>query len=232
MRKVKFGTRKADVVEAPSGDYAPYLRNLKAGDTTVRFLENPDDWIAYKEHFIEKSSFPCTQDETCKGCLEENKAKRKYATNVYLVDHNIVLPFKLPVTLAKKLFLRAERNDGVVTDRDFILIRQGQGLDTEYDVDPDDRSKRDIATLSEQSQDIEEILAGVYEEVWGDSEEKEATSKEEDTVPPWDKEELDEDDVRKMTRGNLVKLAKKHKIKFDEDGSKADIVEAILGAAG
>lgn len=238
---MRFGTRKADVVEIESDSFNPYLRNLKTGDTIVRFLEDPDEWISYREHFLEKRSFPCTQDDSCKGCEEGDKSKRKYATNLYLVEAGLVLPFKLPVTLAKKMFLRAERNDGVVTDRDFILIRQGEGMNTEYEVDPDDRSKRDIRTLLKDKEDIEAILVSSYEEMWGsvDSEKPKKSKKSKDSwdepgdeTAPWEKDELDEADVRKMTRVNLIKLAKNHDIDVDRDGSKAEILDTILTTAG
>lgn len=227
---MRFGTKKSEAVD--DEDFQPYLRGLKPGDTEVRFLYEVDDWIQYREHFANKRSFPCTQDDNCGGCnsddKDEKRASKKYATNLYLGEKDVVLPFKLPMTLAKKLFARAERNGGEITDRDYILIREGKGFDTEYDVDYGERSRVDINKLRADALDIEEILTNSYEEAWGPIDGEEAV---EVTAAPWDDEEIDEDDLRKMTRPRLVKLAEKYKLDIDVKGSKEDILDAILEAA-
>ncbi len=236
---MQFGTKKSDVVEVMGdGEFLPYLRNFREGDNEVRFIEEVDDWIAFAEHYTtEGKSFPCTGDRTkCPGCTSEvekvARASRKYATNVVLVQNNMVLPFRIPMSLAKKLFNRAERN-GTITNRDYIVMREGKGLDTEYDLEQGDKSEVNLAELRGKSHDIEGILKTSYEEVWGsDDEPAQAASKEE--KPPFDPSgdvEIDETTLRAMSRTDLLALAASNSISVDEDGSKGEILDAILVAA-
>ena len=165
---MRFGTKKSEAPEV-SGD-GLYLRNWKDGDTLVRFLEECDDWIEFREHYTaDKKSYPCTNDRsTCPGCTadsdDERKSSRKYATNVLFVKGNYVAPVRIPITLAKKMFTRSERNNGTITNRDYIVIRSGQFLDTEYDVESDDSYKVNIKELLKDAVDIEDVLVAAFEE--------------------------------------------------------------------
>ena len=170
---MKFGQRKADAPEEPSGD-GMYLRAFKDGDTKVRFLQETDDWIVFREHYLSGKSFPCTGErDSCPGCSHPDesvqKASRKYATNVWLPKNNVVLPFRIPISLAKSLFTRSEKNDGTITNRDYVIMRSGKGLDTEYDVDSDEKYSVDIPSLLAQGMDIQDVLQTSYDEVWGDA---------------------------------------------------------------
>lgn len=165
---MRFGTKKSEAVESDSDGM--YLRNFKDGDTKVRFLQETDDWIEFREHYTsDKKSYPCTKDrDTCPGCNsedeDERKAGRKYAANVHVVKGNFTAPYRIPVSLAKKMFTRSERNNGTITNRDYIIIRSGKGLDTEYDVESDDSYKLDIKALLADGLDIEEVLERAFEE--------------------------------------------------------------------
>lgn len=231
---MQFGTKKADVREyQEDGDFLPYLRNFREGDNEVRFIQEVDDWIAFGEHYTpENKSFPCNGDRsTCPGCKSDNekmkRVSRKYACNLQLRSNGMVLPFRIPMTLAKKLFNRAERN-GTITNRDYVVMREGKGLDTEYDLEQGDRGEVNLEELNELAHSIEEILVAAYEDVWGPLD-----SKQEEEEIPFDDggDEIDEASLRKMTRGNLIDLAAANDIKIDEDGSKKEILDAILEAA-
>lgn len=82
---MKFGQKKKDAPDVGSGKY---LRNWKKGETKVRFLDESDDWIAFREHYTrDRKSFPCTEErDTCLGCQspdeEVAKSSRKYAAQV------------------------------------------------------------------------------------------------------------------------------------------------------
>jgi len=220
-----------------SGDFIPYLRNFREGDNIVRFIEEIDDWIVFSEHYAGGKSFPCTGDrKACPGCTSDDdgvsRASRKYATNLQLVANDKVIPFRVPMSLAKKLFNRAERN-GTITNRDYIVMRSGKGLETEYDLEQDEKRPADITSLKAQAHNIEDILASSYEEIWGTDEEAVPDKKEE--TPPFDKggaTVMTEEELRKMTRAQLVTLGTAEDIKFDNEGSKAEILDAILAAAG
>lgn len=243
---MKFGTKRSEVSESvENGEYKPYLRNFKPGETTVRFIFECDDWIMFWEHFTpEGKSFPCTQERsTCPGCTSDidsmKRASRKYATNVMLVENNTVLPWRIPVSLSKRLFNRSERN-GTITNRDYVIMREGKGLDTEYDVEQDDKYAVELDELRTQAHDIEQVLMTSYNEIWGEEAQKAAKAEKEQKAqeaaqeekPPFDaSEEIDEETLRKMDRSELIQLAKHHDIKIDVDGSKAEILESILESA-
>jgi hypothetical protein len=166
---MEFGQKAKDIVES-SGDY---LRNLKAGDTKVRFHEEIPEWIGYWEHFIGKQSFPCTEDrKTCPGCTHEDekvrKASRRYAVNLLEIDKGVVLPYRIPSTVKKRCDTRAGRNDGSITTRDYTIIKSGQMLDTEYDVEQEEEYPIDWSKHEENISDLQEILKASFEEVWGE----------------------------------------------------------------
>lgn len=246
---MQFGTKRSEAKSdfGDSGDFLPYLRNFREGDNIVRFIEEVDDWIAFSEHYAGGKSFPCTNDRnTCPGCTSEDdkvsRASRKYATNLQLVANDKVLPFRVPMSLAKKLFNRAERN-GTITNRDYVVMREGKGLETEYDLEQDEKRSVDLGSLKSQAHDIENILLISYNEVWGvDAQRVEKASKEQvaqeaaqEEKPPFDTGEatvVTEAELRKMTRAQLVTLALAEDIEIDEDGSKEDILDSILELAG
>jgi len=167
-----FGNKKSESKESDG----IYLRTFKKGETKVRFLEEPGEWFEYREHFdpgINKS-FPCTRTQSCPGCTSENERTRnnprRYGTFVYLVDQKRVLPFKVPQRLSERLTLRAERNDGTLLSRDYVIIRSGSGIDTDYDVDQDERYALDTDELWKQrgENEIEEIVEKSFTEAFGD----------------------------------------------------------------
>ena len=170
---MKFSTLRKDSRHVASSGSGIYLRRFKDGETRVRFLDEMDVWHEYYEHRnLEGHSFPCTTDrDTCPGCTHPDekvsRAGRRYATNVLWVDLGQVLPCVIPVTLANKLENRAERNEGSVTNRDYVVIRKGSGLDTEYDADSDEKYKVDLDKYRAQGADIEAVLEAMYEDVWG-----------------------------------------------------------------
>lgn len=226
---MQFGTKKSEVDEYEGA----YLRNFREGDNEVRFIEECDDWIKFSEHYTSDGrSFPCTNDRsTCPGCTSDDekmsRASRKYATNVRLVGNDMVLPFRIPMSLAKKLFNRSERN-GTITNRDYIIMREGKGFETEYDLEQGDKHAVDLVALREQKHDIEEILRNSYEELWGRPEKEEAVDK-----PPFEStDEIEEARLRAMTKDQLIKIAAKNSIVVNEEGSKASVLDAILAAAG
>ena len=169
MIQLQFGQKKKDAPDDYDGD-GMYLRGFKDGDTKVRFLEETDDWIVFREHYNkERRAFPCTEDKaTCPGCTSDDddvsRSSRKYATNVHVVKGNYVAPYRIPISLAKRMFARAERNDGKITDRDYIIMRSGKGLETDYDVDPEDKYDVNTKSLLKDGMDISEILERMFEE--------------------------------------------------------------------
>jgi len=178
---MQFGTPVKDKPfgESFGSDNVDYLRTLKEGQSLVRFIYPLDSngWIGYFEHFnpANKRSVPCLRDEDgsnskCGACNSDSKdfryASRKVATNVQLVDKNIVIPIKMSQRLFEAIERRAERDDGDVTKRDYLITRSGKGVDTTYDVDREDAYDADIDALQDESSDVRTILKGQYEDYW------------------------------------------------------------------
>jgi hypothetical protein len=168
---MKFGTVKKNEVEmVRSGDY---LRNFKEGETKIRFLNETDEFIMFREHYtVEGKSFPCLQDSpSCPGCSSEiesvRKSSRKYAVNVLMVDSGYVNAVKMPVTLVNRVVTRSERNGGTIINRDYVIYRTGKGLETEYDVEQDEKYPVEFAQYDSSLKDINAILVTSFEEICG-----------------------------------------------------------------
>lgn len=253
---MQFGQKKKDAPEEVSSD-GMYLRNFKDGEVTVRFLEECDEWIVFREHYTaERKSFPCTGDrDSCPGCTSDDdqvaRSSRKYATNIWLPKNNMVLPFRIPITLAKRLFARAERNDGTITNRDYVVMRSGKGLEVEYDVEADDKYTVDLKPLLAQAKDIQEILQSSYDEIWGDAkpEKTSALAKPKTEVKEESAEEvfpsepevasattsddlvIDEDALYDMGLPELVVLAEKEGLVLPNGSKKSDVIRALIAAS-
>lgn len=259
---MRFATKKKDSTTPISGN-GNYLRRFKPGETRVRFLDEIDEWFEYREHrSIDGKSFPCTGDALCPGCTNPDekvsRAGRRYATNLLLVDRGIVLPYVIPVTLASKMETRAQRNDDSVVTRDYVVIRKGTALDTEYDVDADEKYYIDLSTYESTKWDIESILAEMFAEVWGDvvtaapepPKQRPARStldvmkqQAQDDDPPSKPEvqsesadaeaehEVTEAELRGMTLFGLMKLAADAEIDFPDDITKPDLLTLIMSKA-
>lgn len=171
----KKATNIASDLQKSSGGNAGWLRGIKAGkDLRVRFLQDPTDWLEFAEHYSRGTGFfPCTgSDGDCGGCTSEDdqlqKASTKYIAQV-LIQHEDgakdvgqVKALKIPRTLANRLMARAERNAGTLLNRDYTIIRSGQGLDTEYDVETEDKSGIDLSKY--QFVDVDAILEQQHRE--------------------------------------------------------------------
>lgn len=166
----KAGDNVREDVKRSSGN-GNFLRNVQDGkDLRVRFLQNPEEWTKYREHYSQETKFfPCTQDEACPGCNSDNeqlkRSSRRYAASVLDVKEAKVIGLKLPVDLANRLIGKADRNGGTLLNRDYTLIRTGKSLDTTYDVEQEDKSEVDLSRY--EMVDIEALLQSSYEEAFG-----------------------------------------------------------------
>lgn len=229
---MQFGVRVADAPPIVEND-GMYLRNFKKGDTVIRLIDEYNDWFMFYEHYMpEQGYFPCTgAKEACPGCTHDSKdvqrASRRFATNAFFVENKYVAPVRIPATLAKKFANRAERN-GTITNRDYTVMKTGEGITTEYDVEQEDKYALDMDALREQASDIPAILKANYDAIWGEST---AVKKEQSEKAPFDKgeeEEIDEDALMRMTGDELFYLAKRHGISVDDNMTRQEILSEIL----
>lgn len=237
-------------LERGSGN-TTWIRNIKAGeDLTVRFLTEPEDWFSYREHYNpETKFFPCIGKATgCPGCQHPSekvsRASRRYLANALVVNEGVVVPLKLPLDLANRLVVRYERNGNTLGGRDYTLHRMGQGLDTSYDVTPEDKSDVDLQRF--ELLDLEEILVEQFEDAYpsgsngvvDDDDEVPSEPSRHTSGPEMDTEESDEgeylteEQAMLMDKDELKTLADSVGATIDKRWAKSRIVKAIFDAAG
>ncbi len=250
---MQFGKRAADAPDA--GASGNYLRNWKKGENLCRILQEIDDWTQYWEHYKGKKSFPCTEDrDTCPGCTHEDeevqKASKKYATYAKLIKQDKVFAMRIPATLHDRFVVRAERNNGTVTNRDYVVIKTGTGFDTEYDVDQEDKYDVNVEVeLKRAPCTVQEALQDSYVEVWGklpdgsapatpapavaDPEDKPPSKPANQSASAEQQEEvLTESAIKAMELPQLQELCKRAGLRFVEDDTKDDLVEKLLRTFG
>jgi len=258
---MQFGTRKADVPEGNGN----YLRNFRKGETLVRFLTEVDDWTQFHEHFNTNGrSFPCTGDrDTCPGCTSSNEKvserKRRYGVLLKLVKQDKVVPYRVPMTLGDRMTARSERNGGTILSRDFVVLKSGSGMDTEYDVDQEDKYPVDIKEEIAKAQcTVQEALAAAFEEnaPGQDTGKKPVKAEREpervplakDTAkdygnPPSEPQpqkdaeaeesvDLTEAQVRDMSKSELRELCAKAGVTFDDEDTRGELADRLIASFG
>lgn len=145
-----------------------FIKRVPQNDSIlVRFLTEPEDWFGYYEHYDSNSRnyYPCVEDD-CPGCADDERRSFRYLANALDVDNDRVVPLKLPKSLANRIVIKFDKYNTIM-DRDYDLISSGEGLDTEYDVDPESKMKRNLAKYDHL--DLGAILEESWENVFGDS---------------------------------------------------------------
>ena len=249
---------KKDMAQSSGGK--TWIKNVRADeDLTVRFLTEPDDWYSYREHYDPEIHFyPCIgRDNDCPGCEHVSekvqRTSRRYLANVLDIDSGQVVPLKLPLDLANRLVARYERAGDTIVDRDYTLHRMGKGLDTTYDVTPEEKSKVNIKSYD--LVDLEAALIEQFEDAFDLEPEEKAekpTSKrrqpevdtdsdEDDDIPsepstPADEDEddgdyLTEEQAMALTKDQLISLAEQLNIELDGRWGKKRMVDTIFASA-
>ena len=172
---MKFGKRVGEggITSQPTTGSGDWPKGLRKGETRVRFLAEIGDWNEYWEHYDETVKFfPCTGDrQTCPGCTSPvertSKASKRYLAPVLDPKTGKVWGLKMGIDLANRLSLRNDRNNGTVTNRDYTLIRTGDGLETEYDVEQEEAVAFDLAVYAD-ALDLDELLSSQFVSAWPD----------------------------------------------------------------
>lgn len=251
---------KKDMAKSTGG--RTWIKNVRADeDMTVRFLTEPEDWYAYREHYDpDVNFFPCIgKDNDCPGCESESekvqRTSRRYLSNAFDVENGAVIPLKLPLDLANRLVARYERNGDTLLNRDYTLHRMGKGLDTTYDVTPEDKSKFEVS--KHQLIDLEKALIEQFEDAFDIEHEEEETAPPprsrrqsqvdddddlDNEVPSEPSASADEDDddgsylteeqALKLGKDELKELAERLGIELDGRWSKEKMVDTIFASAG
>lgn len=167
----KLGSLKHLKDQLKTGDYLIKLIP-KEGSITVRFLEEPENWVNYIEHYDQtmKKAYPCIEQSTCPGCATDERRSSRYLANAVDVATDKVVAIQLPKDLVGRLVNRYEKYDTMM-DRDYELSRTGAGLDTTYDCEAEPVMKRKLDKY--QLRDLTELLDEVYQQVFGGTDDEE-----------------------------------------------------------
>ena len=171
---MRFGKSKDEAAQEPGrGTGGDFIRYLKEGATTLRILQEQEDWKYYWEHFSPAGfSFPCSGEEDCPGCTSDNekmsKVSRKIAFNALNSFNGVeyVNVWKVGPMVSEKLENRIKRFD-TITDRDYTITKYKTGGDRwDFDVEGSTPTPVDLRTADWK--DIEAMLQQAWDDAWGD----------------------------------------------------------------
>lgn len=153
----RFGTLKAvKNMGSSAGGQHPSLKIIRAEEPlTVRFLEEPENWFGYMEHYDpEKQQFvTCTEGECCD---ELQKPGMAVLASAFVRDDGKVMAVKMKSSLVEILIAYYEKW-GTILDRDYELRRSGSGKnDTKYFASNEDRQPMNLSRY--KPIDPEEVL--------------------------------------------------------------------------
>lgn len=188
MKIKKFGSVAALQKSLSKGSAADRLVwSIPKEGIKVRFMSEPDEWVHIEEHYTGSGFAICKDD--CEFCSDGIRTTKRMIAAVVDVDNKRVIALKLPIGLARTLLKRYDRNS-TVKDRDWDISKTGTGLETEYDVDSDGKSKFDYSRFDEI--DLMAVIKKEYADPDEDDED-EALPPKKSSKPVEDDDDDDED---------------------------------------
>lgn len=162
----KVGSLKNLKKTLKRGQMGPIRYIPKNGQLTVRFLEEPENWVNYNEHYDAtiRKSYPCIEDG-CPGCRTEERRTSRYLVNALDVEKDVVIALQLPKDLTNSLVRKYERYDTIM-DRDYTLIREGEGLDTTYEAEAEPVMNRKLTkyTLLDLQEELDKVFKSIHDD--------------------------------------------------------------------
>lgn len=197
----------------------PNVRVISAENSlTVRFLEDPEDWHGYHEHYYDGNYMPCA--DGCPACAsddpDEKRRTFKYLANAYVVDDQKVRAVKLPKSLVE-ILAAYKKKYGTLLDRDYELSRTGSGQnDTRYMGVPETPTKMKLSRFTPL--DLSEVLQSMLGDDDDDDDDDEPVAKKKkkskkSDPSPWQDDDEDDDEP-------VVKKSKKKKSASSKSGAK------------
>jgi hypothetical protein len=208
----KMGSLKTLKQSLAKGGNNAWIKYIpKNGSMNVRFIQEPEEWINYVEHYdtVLRKSFPCNGEQGCPGCQGDARKSSRYLANAVDVDNDRVIPLQMPKDLANRLVVRYERN-GTLTDRDFELSRSGDGLDTVYDLDAGAADRKKIDKYSPL--DLIKVLTDAFNEVFG------SDTDDDDSAPVVPKSK-----PKPIQRSKAAKMLDKHEPDVDDEKDEDEV---------
>lgn len=206
-----------------------WIKGFRDGETRIRFLDEPDDFVTYREHYEEAIGyFPCSEESDCVGCKDDSAKvrdrSRKFAFHA-LNSENSQQVFKVGSRLQRTLKSKAQRL-GTICDRDYTVIRSGKGMnEITYDLESGDKYDTSYDPKSEPPYDI----GGILNRRYADAVEA-YTGEKDDTIPKitWHGQTGEgEGEEKKETKSESAKEEKKDPPKEEEKPAEEAKQEAL-----
>lgn len=142
-----------------------WIKGFRDGETRIHFLDEPDDFVTYREHYEEAIGyFPCSEEPDCVGCKDDSPKvrdrSRKFAFHALNSESSQQI-FKVGSRLQRTLKSKAQRLK-TICDRDYTVIRSGKGMETTYDMESGDAYESSFDPKAEPLYDIGALLARRY----------------------------------------------------------------------
>lgn len=197
--KIKVRTASHDDVRTlkDSAKQMPSVRlTFKEGEArTVRFLHEPtgrQPWVEYYEHYVPGSGggngayVPCIENCRLDGDI---RAGRRWYVNVWDRDSKQVRLLKLTGAMIENLIIKYERR-GTIMDRDYSITRTGEGTDTKYHIEAEEKERFDQRNI--KLIDIEGYLDQQAQSYYGGVKSLKARSS---NIDDEDEEDLEDEDT-------------------------------------
>jgi hypothetical protein len=212
-----------------SAKQMPNVRlTFKEGEArTVRFLHEPfnkrNPWVEYQEHYVPGSGggngayVPCIEDCRLDGDI---RAGKRWYVNVWDRDSKQVRLLKLTGAMIENLIIKYERR-GTIMDRDYSITRTGEGTDTKYHIEAEEKEAFDQRNI--KLIDIIQYLDQQAQSYYGGVKSTKARAssidddEDEDDVEDVEDDEEDEDEEPSPRKKPVAKKATSRRAPVDED---------------
>jgi hypothetical protein len=223
--KVRTATHSDARSLTDSAKQMPSVRlTFKEGEArTVRFLHEPfgkTKWVEYYEHYVPGGGggngayVPCIENCRLDGDI---RAGKRWYVNVWDRDSKQVRLLKLTGAMIENLIIKYERR-GTIMDRDYSITRTGEGTDTKYHIEAEEKEAFDQRNI--KLIDIMAYLDQQAQSYYGGSRGLKARASsiddDEDEDDIEDVEEEDEDE-EETPRRKTTKARSRRPVEEDED---------------
>lgn len=140
-----------------------WIKSVPKGNTRVRILQPTITFPRWREHYeASVKAFKCDGSADCPGCtdadVEVQRRSRKFGFNCLTQDGRLTV-YKCGPDLMRKLERKEDWHGKTLMDRDWILIRTGDRLETEYDAEAGEKYAVD---MPKEIYNIDSIVGAQY----------------------------------------------------------------------
>ena len=148
VKAKKAGTIKKLKSSLKRGGGGQFIKNVpKDSGITVRFLTEPTEWVEYQEYYLEDMEprfFPAFEGLDPDVVADLKRPSKRYLACGVDRENNEVIALKMPKSLVESLMKKYDKYETIM-DRDYELVRDGDGLDTTYEAIPEAPKRMNVA---------------------------------------------------------------------------------------